>query len=124
LTHRQRFLPGAFHTGLGQSMGLNHMKGRVQDAMLGRLISPDSYVPDPTNAQSYNRYSYVNNNPLTLIDPSGFDDENIPLPSGSGGGAGGGWRRRGRRIGTGRSDRAVEPRSTPTFFWLLSWAAF
>ena len=61
-----------FQTALGQSMGLNHMNGRVQDAILGRFLSPDPHVPDPTNAQSYNRYSYVNNNPLTLVDPTGF----------------------------------------------------
>jgi RHS repeat-associated protein len=63
-----------FQTGLGLWMNLNHMNGRVQDAMTGRFLSPDPYIPDPANAQDYNRYSYVDNNPLTLIDPSGFDD--------------------------------------------------
>jgi RHS repeat-associated protein len=62
-----------FQTGLGQSMGLNHMNGRVQDAILGRFLSPDPKIPDPSSSQSYNRYSYTGNNPLTLIDPSGFD---------------------------------------------------
>jgi RHS repeat-associated protein len=61
-----------FQTWLGQSMGLNHMNGRVQDAILGRFLSSDPHIPDPTNAQSYNRYSYVNNNPLTFTDPTGF----------------------------------------------------
>lgn len=61
-----------FQTWLGQSMGLNHMNGRVEDAILGRFLSPDPHVPDPSNAQSYNRYSYVNNNPLSFIDPTGF----------------------------------------------------
>jgi RHS repeat-associated protein len=61
-----------FQTWLGQSMGLNHMNGRVEDAILGRMLSPDSHIPDRTNAQSYNRYSYVNNNPVTMADPSGF----------------------------------------------------
>jgi RHS repeat-associated protein len=67
-----------FQTWLGQSMGLNHMNGRVEDAILGRMISPDPHITDPSNAQSYNRYSYVNNNPLTLIDPTGFDDKECP----------------------------------------------
>jgi RHS repeat-associated protein len=62
-----------FQTWLGQSMGLNHMNGRVQDALLGRFLSPDPRIPDPSNAQSYNRYSYVNNNPLSYTDPTGFD---------------------------------------------------
>jgi RHS repeat-associated protein len=61
-----------FQTWLGQSMGLNHMNGRVQDAILGRFLSPDPHIPDPSNAQSFNRYSYVNNNPLTYTDPTGF----------------------------------------------------
>jgi RHS repeat-associated protein len=54
--------------------GLNHMNGRVEDAVTGRFLSPDPVIPDIGNTQDYNRYSYVNNNPLTLIDPSGFDD--------------------------------------------------
>ena len=61
-------------TVLGVSMGLNHMNGRVQDSITGRFLSPDPYIPDPGNTQSYNRYSYVNNNPVTLIDPTGFDN--------------------------------------------------
>jgi hypothetical protein len=53
-------------------MGLNHMKGRVQDAISGRFLSADPSITDPSNAQSYNRFSYVNNMPATMIDPSGF----------------------------------------------------
>jgi hypothetical protein len=49
-----------FQTALGQSMGLNHMNGRVQDAILGRFLSPDPHIPDPSNAQSYNRLSRYN----------------------------------------------------------------
>jgi RHS repeat-associated protein len=62
-----------FQTWLGQSMGLNHMNGRVQDAILGRFLSPDPHITDPTNAQNYNRYSYANNNPVSNTDPTGFD---------------------------------------------------
>jgi RHS repeat-associated protein len=61
-------------TVLGVSMGLNHMNGRVQDAITGRFLSPDPYIPNPGNTQSYNRYSYANNNPVTVVDPTGFDD--------------------------------------------------
>ena len=98
LYSRQGF---TFQTALGQSMGLNHMNGRVQDAISGRFISADPNIPDPTNAQSYNRYTYVLNNPLHLVDPTGFCDSDTdtttdPDPSdtgdsgdGSGGGDGG-----------------------------------
>lgn len=59
------------HSMLGD-MGLIHMNGRVQDAVIGRFLSPDPTVPYPDFTQSYNRYSYVENNPVTFIDPSGF----------------------------------------------------
>ncbi len=61
-----------FQTQLGLWMGMNHMNGRVEDAVTGRVLSSDPSVPDATNAQSYNRYSYVINDPLTLSDATGF----------------------------------------------------
>jgi RHS repeat-associated protein len=57
---------------LGISMGLNHLNGRVEDAITGRFLSPDPTIPNPGDTQSFNRYSYVNNRPLTMVDPSGF----------------------------------------------------
>ena len=48
------------------------MDGRVYDPRLGRFLSPDPYVQDPTYSQSLNRYSYCVNNPLKYIDPSGY----------------------------------------------------
>lgn len=62
------------HTALG-SLGLNHMNGRVQDALSGRFLSADPYIAEPGNTQGYNRYSYVSNNPLSFVDPSGFEGE-------------------------------------------------
>jgi RHS repeat-associated protein len=68
-----------FQTVLGK-MGLNHMNGRVQDAVIGRFLSPDPFVTEPGNTQNFNRYAYVYNNPLTYVDPSGFDcDTNFSL---------------------------------------------
>jgi RHS repeat-associated protein len=69
-----------FQTVLG-SMGLNHMTGRVQDAITGRFLSPDPTIPNPANTQSYNRYTYVSNNPLTYTDPSGFEEVMLPINS-------------------------------------------
>jgi RHS repeat-associated protein len=60
-----------FQTVLG-SMGLNHMNGRVQDAVTGRFLSPDPSPAGRGNTQSWNRYSYANNNPISFTDPSGF----------------------------------------------------
>jgi len=58
------------------NLGLIHMNGRVQDPTIGRFLSADPFVPNPLSGQSFNRYSYVVNNPLSLIDPSGFDETN------------------------------------------------
>lgn len=52
--------------------GLIEMNGRVFNPITARFTSPDPFIIDLENIQSYNRYSYVNNNPLTYIDPSGY----------------------------------------------------
>ncbi|CAC9977428.1 hypothetical protein, partial [uncultured Gammaproteobacteria bacterium] len=52
-------------------MGFIHMNGRVYDPQIGRFLSADPYIQDPYNTQSYNRYSYVINNPLKYTDPTG-----------------------------------------------------
>jgi len=59
------------HTML-DNLNLIHMNGRVHDAVLGRFVSADPYITEPGNTQNYNRYSYVYNNPLSNLDPSGF----------------------------------------------------
>ena len=59
------------------STGLIHMNGRVYDPDIGRFMSADPIVQAPTYSQSYNRYAYVFNNPLSFTDPSGYEaDDN------------------------------------------------
>jgi hypothetical protein len=48
------------------------MNGRVYDAVLARFISADPHIQAGSLSQSYNRYSYVMNNPLKYTDPSGY----------------------------------------------------
>ena len=36
------------------------------------MVQPDPIITDPLNPQNWNPYSYVMNNPLNLIDPSGY----------------------------------------------------
>lgn len=62
--------------------GLDHTWWRKYDAEAGRWTTPDPYlgsmnIGDP---QSFNRYSYVTNDPVNFVDPSGLNAE-----------AGGGW---------------------------------
>ncbi|MGE0560037.1 MAG: RHS repeat-associated core domain-containing protein [Burkholderiales bacterium] len=53
-------------------IALIHMNGRVYDPVLGRFVTADPFLQDPGNLQSYNRYSYVLNNPLMYTDPTGY----------------------------------------------------
>jgi len=39
---------------------------------VARFLSADPLIQDPEHSQSYNRYSYVWNNPTNLTDPTGF----------------------------------------------------
>jgi RHS repeat-associated protein len=55
--------------------GLVHMKGRLFDPKLGRFTTTDPVITNVFNGQTLNGFSYVRNNPLTLVDPSGFTEE-------------------------------------------------
>jgi RHS repeat-associated protein len=51
--------------------GLYYYGARYYEPTIGRFLSPDSISPNFMNPQSFNRYSYVFNNPLKYNDPSG-----------------------------------------------------
>ena len=53
------------------SSGLHYYGARYYDSELGRFITADTVVPYVFDPQSFNRYSYVRNNPLVFTDPSG-----------------------------------------------------
>jgi len=73
---------------------------------INRFLQPDTIIPNPSNPQSWNRYSYVANRPINFNDPTGhspceeyqgvclsesqMDGVWDSLTSGGGGGAGGG----------------------------------
>ncbi len=56
---------------MDDEIGLINMNARMYDAKLGRFLQADTYVQYPQTTQGFNRYTYVNNNPLSFTDPSG-----------------------------------------------------
>jgi len=50
--------------------GLVYMQARYYQ-LIGRFLSPDPEGPTPGNVFDFNRYSYVDNNPITHTDPTG-----------------------------------------------------
>ena len=56
---------------------LDYFGARYFGASLGRFTSPDPLLEsaDPANPQTWNRYAYVVNSPLVLIDPTGLQTE-------------------------------------------------
>jgi RHS repeat-associated protein len=53
--------------------GLYYYNARYYDPYLGRFIQADTEIPDLSNPQSYNRYTYCVNDPLRYNDPSGHN---------------------------------------------------
>ena len=72
-TTHGRYTPRGF-TGheMLDAVGIIHMNGRIYDPKLARFLQADPVIQFPHHAQSYNRYSYVLNNPLAYTDPSGY----------------------------------------------------
>ncbi|MDX1997759.1 MAG: RHS repeat-associated core domain-containing protein, partial [Thermoanaerobaculia bacterium] len=50
---------------------LDYMHARYYSPWLGRFLSTDPAGASPANPKSWNLYSYVQGNPLTLVDPDG-----------------------------------------------------
>src|SRR6266542_429411 len=73
-----RFTTGAMNTDrlfTGQreitGLGIYDYGARFYAPKLGRFLSPDTIVPGAANPQNLNRFSYVTNNPLRYVDPTG-----------------------------------------------------
>jgi RHS repeat-associated protein len=55
-------------------LGLHFYGARWYDSALGRFIQADSVVPlESQGVQAWDRYAYVNNNPVRYTDPAGHD---------------------------------------------------
>lgn len=55
-----------------RELGLIDLGGRVYSPIMRRFLSADPMVAMPENGQALNRYSYVMNDPLNYVDPSGY----------------------------------------------------
>jgi RHS repeat-associated protein len=51
--------------------GIYDYNARFYDPIVGRFLSPDTLVQNPSDPQSLNRFAYARNNPLKYVDPSG-----------------------------------------------------
>ena len=56
---------------LDASSNLYFYESRYYHPVFGRFVAPDTIVPDLSDPQSLNRYTYANNNPLRYTDPTG-----------------------------------------------------
>jgi len=56
---------------LDDETGLYYFGARYYDPLLGRFITPDTIVQNPSDPQTLNRYSYCGNNPINRVDPTG-----------------------------------------------------
>ena len=58
--------------------GLYYYGARYYSPEVRRFVQPDSVIPDIYNPQYLNRYSYVLNNPLKYVDPTGHESTYCP----------------------------------------------
>ncbi|ULH30836.1 RHS repeat domain-containing protein [Leptospira weilii] len=63
---------------LDRESGFYFYNARFYDPGIARFTSADTLIPDEYNSQSWNRFSYVNGNPIQYKDPTGHapQDEN------------------------------------------------
>ncbi len=55
--------------------GLNYAGARFHSPRLGRFMAIDSHAGHLANPQSFNRYAYVNSDPINFIDPTGKEED-------------------------------------------------
>jgi RHS repeat-associated protein len=60
-----------FNSPGGTGDDLDYMHARFYNPLLGRFLSTDLVLGRLGQPQSWNRYAYVRNNPLLLVDPDG-----------------------------------------------------
>jgi len=59
--------------------GLTYLRARFYDPTIGRFMSRDPFAGFSSSPLSLNRYSYVENNPSTLVDRAGLQPTSVVL---------------------------------------------
>jgi RHS repeat-associated protein len=59
--------------------GLDYAQQRYYSSTLGRFITPDPYAGSAHagDPDSWNRYAFVNNDPMNEVDPHGLNDNTV-----------------------------------------------
>jgi len=52
-------------------LGLMYYNARYYLPGIGKFASAGTLIPDPANPQAFKRYSYILNNPINFVDPTG-----------------------------------------------------
>ncbi|MFC5446707.1 glycohydrolase toxin TNT-related protein [Paenibacillus aestuarii] len=74
IVSQQENLPQPFkYSGemMDDKVGLQYLRARWYDPSIGRFVGEDTFGGSVTNPLSQNRFTYVYNNPLTNVDPTG-----------------------------------------------------
>jgi RHS repeat-associated protein len=59
-------------------VGLLYLRARYYQPEVGRFITKDPWIGEDQRPGTLNRYVYVTNNPVNLVDPAGLNGEGIP----------------------------------------------
>lgn len=65
---------------------LVNLNARLYDPSIGKFMAADTLVQDAYSGQSYNRYAYVSNNPLSFSDITGHESITVTADGSGGGG--------------------------------------
>ena len=65
--------------GPGEADNLDYMHARYYSPFLYRFTSPDPVLGSVSRPQSFNRYVYAGNNPLSFVDPDGRAFRLVPI---------------------------------------------
>lgn len=63
-----------------EEIGLYYYLARWYDPVIAHFGSADSIIPEAGKAAAFDRYAYVNNNPIKYNDPTGHDPVPPPYP--------------------------------------------